>query len=598
MFLSSDLPNYLTFIEEDRRLSPARCRSVRVALLCDFTSQQLLPPLRVLMNQFRMSAEIYEAPFGTLDTEVLNPDSELYRFKPDVIVIFSAVQALRLQYYGAGPKKSEFASASLNRFPCLWDAIRKNSDTWILQANFAEPYESFFGQLDARIPETFASVVRAINAGLAEAAKLHTGVLICDIAGVASYVGRRDWFNETLWVHSKTLCSLNCVPYAAKRIADLCQALFIKTVKCVVVDLDNTLWGGVIGDDGIDGIVLSPEGEGEAFLNLQHFLLELKRRGVVLAVSSKNDHEKALAVFREHPHMVLREEDIAVFAVNWQNKADNIRIIRNTLNLGYESMVFLDDNSFERNLVREFLPEVNVVELPEDPAEYVKVLSEYNLFEATSFTAEDQERSEMYRQEAQRVQVAQSFANLDSYLDSLKIEAEISRFDDAHLERIYQLTQRSNQFNLTTRRHSEAELVSYMRDEHGALPLYVTLRDRYGSYGLISTIIVTFRGDEARIETWLMSCRVLSRGLEQWAMNKVVEAARHREIRTIMGEYIQTPKNDMVREFFPQFGFERDAESTDAHAIWRLPVSDYLPRAVHIHDTSPTKAGYATNAQS
>lgn len=564
--------------------------------MCDFASQQLLPPLRVLMNWFGMAAEIYEAPFDTVDTEVLNPNSGMYRFKPDVIVVFGAVQALRSKYYATGSNKAHFAAATLERFSSLWDAIRSKSGTWILQANFAEPYESFFGQFDSRVPETFASMVRAINAGLTEAAEAYTGVLICDIAGVASYVGRQDWFNETLWVHSKTLCSLNCLPYAAKRIADLCQALFVKTVKCVVLDLDNTLWGGVIGDDGVDGIVLSPEGEGEAFLNLQHFLLELKRRGIVLAVSSKNDHDKVLAAFREHPHMVLREEDIAVFAVNWQNKADNIRTIRDTLNIGYDSMVFLDDSPFERNLVREFLPDVSVVELPEDPADYVKILSKYNLFEVTSFTAEDRERSAMYRQEAQRLQVAQSIANLDNYLASLKLEGDISRFDEAHLERIHQLMQRSNQFNLTTRRHTEAELAAYMRDERNALPLCVTLRDRFGSYGLISAIILTFEGDEASIDTWLMSCRVLSRGVEQWVMNAVVEAARHREIRTIVGEYIQTTKNGMVRDFFAQFGFQRDAESTDAHAVWRVAVSDYRPNLSYIRGTSLEKTECAIKA--
>jgi FkbH-like protein len=582
MLSPSELPVYLEFLEEDRRLIAEKDnRVLRVALLCDFTSHQLLPPLRVLLNQARLSAEIWEAPFGTVNTEVLNPNSALYRFQADVIVIIGATQALRTEYYGVGAHKSNFASTSVARFQSLWKAIRANSNAWIVQANFVEPYESFFGQFDGRIDSTFTSAVQNINRGLTDGAKEDTAVLLCDLAGIASYLGRRSWFTETLWVHSKTLCSLNCLPYVAKRLADLLEALYVRTIKCVVVDLDNTLWGGVIGDDGIDGIVLSPEGEGEAFRNLQCFLLELKRRGVILAVSSKNDPEKALAVFREHPYMVLREADIAVFAVNWQNKADNIRTIRETLNIGYDSMVFLDDNPFERNLVRKYLPEVTVVELPEDPAEYVRAIAEQNLFEVTSFTREDRERTEMYRLEAQRSQVAQSFANVDDYLRALDMEAEIARFDEAHLERIHQLIQRSNQFNLTTRRYSKAELEAFMRSD-SVLPLYVGLRDRLASYGLISVIILTLTGGEAQIASWLMSCRVLSRGLEQWAMNQAVEAVRRRGGSTIIGEYIATPKNGMVRDFYAQFGFDLLPESTDERRTWRLDVRDYSPTQVHI----------------
>ena len=268
-------------------------------------------------------------------------------------------------------------------------------------------------------------------------------------------------------------------------------------MKCVVLDLDNTLWGGVIGDDGLEGIALGEFDEGEAFVGFQKFIRELKRRGIILAVVSKNEHANAVLPFREHPHMALKEEDISVFVANWDNKADNIRLIQKTLNIGFDSLVFLDDNPFERNIVREFLPEVVVPELPEDPSLYLQSLADLNLFETASFSEADLQRADQYREEAQRELTKTHFTNINDYLTSLGMEIRLERFNAFNLPRIAQLIQRSNQFNLMTRRYGEAACEAMMKDPSVA-PLTLRLADKFGDYGLISVVILKHAGERSR----------------------------------------------------------------------------------------------------
>ena len=303
------------------------------------------------------------------------------------------------------------------------------------------------------------------------------------------------------------------------------MALRGRVVKCVVLDLDNTLWGGVIGDDGLEGIQLNSHGDGEAFYRFQLFLRELLKRGIILAVCSKNEMANALLPFEKHPEMVLKRDDIACFVANWNDKADNIRHIRETLNIGFDSMVFLDDNAFERDLVRTLVPGVIVPDLPEDPADYVRAISELNLFETTTFSAEDLQRSELYRLEGLRRSEQASFGSLDEFLKSLKMQMTIARFDPYHLPRIAQLIQRSNQFNLTTRRLTEADCADLMNDA-SFIPLYAKLTDRLGDHGLIAVVILERLEGELAIRDWLMSCRVLKRGVEQALMKEVFQQAK------------------------------------------------------------------------
>jgi FkbH-like protein len=583
------LMDYAALVRTSRRLdySPDTPK-LRIALLSDAATQQFVPLLRVLFHRCGVDVSVYEGPFDCIQLEAINPKSGLYQFQPAIIVLLNSAQALRTAFGKRVSDAGEFLRDKSSELLAVWDAIHSHTSAVILQSTFALPYDRHFGNFDRKTAGSLASVVHSLNAFIGEQARSRSGVLVNDIDSVASWIGRRFWFDDRLWDMAKTFCAPEHLPAAARNIVDIVMATRGRAVKCVVLDLDNTLWGGVIGDDGLDGIVLSAHGDGEAHFRLQLFLKELLKRGILLAVASKNEMRNALLPFEKHPDMALRREDITVFMADWNDKAENIRKIADILNIGLDSMVFLDDNPFERDLVRGVLPEVIVPELPEDPADYVRAICELNLFETPAFSVEDLKRSEMYRAEGERRQVQASFADAGDFLRSLDMRIVVSRFDSFHLPRIAQLIQRSNQFNLTTRRRSEADCENLMNDR-GAIPLYVKLSDRMGDHGLIGVVILEPDEDALAIRDWLMSCRVLARGVEQFLMNFVVEEAVRLKRETVSGEYIRTPKNGMVRDFFAQFGFVKASGGED-RAHWRLAVKEYRPALTFIKHAVETAA--------
>jgi len=573
--------DYASLLRESKRLDPSATRSkVRIALLSDAATQQFVPLLRTLLHRHGVDAAIYEGPFDGIQLEALNPHSGLYRFQPDFIVLLNSVQALRAAFSHRSGDASAFFEEKTRGIVEVWDTIQQHTTATLVQSTFAMPYERHFGNFDQKVPGSLYSVAAALNAYIAQQVRSRAGILINDVESIASWVGRRHWFDERFWDMAKSFCALPQLPLVAKNIVDIVMASRGRVAKCVVLDLDNTLWGGVIGDDGVDGILLSAHGDGEAFYRLQAYLKELSNRGILLAVCSKNEMDAAVLPFDKHPDMLLRRSDITVFTANWNDKADNIRKIRDVLNIGFDSMVFLDDNPFERDLVRGVLPDVIVPELPEDPADYVRAISELNLFETTSFSGEDLKRAELYRVEAERREAQAAYANAEDFLRSLEMRIVVARFDPFHLPRIAQLIQRSNQFNLTTHRYTEAECEALMNNPE-VLPLYAKLSDRLGDHGLIGVIVLEPRGNELVIRDWLMSCRVLARGVEQYLMNMVVEEARQRGLASVRGEYIRTAKNQMVEGFFAQFGFVQTGGDAD-HASWLLNSSAYQLRETFI----------------
>jgi FkbH-like protein len=578
--------NYSALLRQSKRLDDSACtRTMRLAVLSDAAVPQIVPLLKALLVHKGIRAEVYLAEFDSIELEIFNPQSDLYAFAPDAVIVLNSLNALRLKYYRQAAERSHFVDGVVRAAAALWDSFKSRSPALVIQSNYVLPYERQFGNFDHKVGETFYPMVARVNAVLAELARDRPQVLINDVEALASYVGRKHWSDEKLWTLAKAFCALEHLPLVAQNLVDILLSNAGQVVKCVVVDLDNTLWGGVIGDDGMEGIALGPFGEGEPFFRLQHYLLDLKRRGIILAVCSKNDQATALAPFQSHPEMVLCEEDIAVFVANWNPKPDNIRLIKETLNIGYDSMVFLDDNVFERQLVRETLPEVIVPELPEDPADYVRAIAELNLFEVSSFSDEDRRRAALYRENAQRQTLQTGFTDITEYLRSLDMRVTMRRFDAFHMPRIAQLIQRSNQFNLTSRRYNLAECTAMAECADECIPMYVTLADKFGDNGLISVIILRPRSSVMEIDSWLMSCRVLGRGVEQYAMNQVVAIARAHGCESVIGTYIPTAKNGMVKDFYQQFGFDR-VEERDGATISRLHVSTYQARAVHMKEAA------------
>lgn len=573
---------YSDFLRRHRRLDPEKCpQRLRVAILSDSAVQPLVPVLEVAMAERGVWPQVYEGGYDAIEIEALDAHSGLYAFQPEAVILLSSTNALRRRYYRSADRRT-FASETIEMHERIWDALERHSTAVVVQSNYVLPYERRFGNFDHKVADTLHRTVAGLNVRIAEQAERRTRVLINDVEALASYVGRMQWCDERLWTLSKAFCAYDYLPLLARNTADILLANNGRVVKCIVLDLDNTLWGGVVGDDGLEGIEIGELGEGEPFQHFQHYLRELKRRGIALAVCSKNDESIALEPFRRHADMVLKEEDIAVFVANWNPKPDNIRVIRETLAIGFDSMVFLDDNPFERQLVRESLPEVIVPELPDDPSEYVRALSELNLFEVTAFSKEDEERADFYRSNWQRRTLESSASDISSYLSSLEMRIRMARFDDFHLPRIVQLLQRSNQFNLTTRRYGMAECERLMRDTARYEPLYVRLADRFGDNGLISVIILELHPAEILIDSWLMSCRVLGRGVEQYAMNRIVAWGRQRGYESINGVYLPTAKNGMVRDFYGRFGFERVADLDGGGTRWHLQLASYEPRPTYM----------------
>lgn len=535
---------------------------VNFSLLGDTATQFLAQAIQGYAYLSHLRLNLFEADYNQIDAQVLDENSELYRSVPDYVALYmSAEKCYEAFCETALENRHDFAENYMAKIRGYWGCINQHRKCRILQFTFAEIDDGIFGNYAGKTPVSFLYQIRKLNLLLMDSAQECKNVYLIDLCSVQNLYGRNAVLDEKYLYSAKMALSLDILPHVAKQTVDVVDALRGKFKKCAVLDLDNTLWGGVIGDDGISNIQIGELGAGKAFTDLQRWLKQLKERGVLLAVCSKNNENTAKEPFEKHPDMVLRLDDISMFVANWDDKASNIRYIQQTLDLGMDSFVFLDDNPFERNMVRSLIPEIAVPELPEDPALYVSFLREQNLFETASYSDEDLKRTKQYQAEIGRAITQKNYASIDDYLISLEMLAEVRPFDSFQYPRIAQLTQRSNQFNLRTVRYTEAEIEETAKSDK-YLTLYFTLRDKFGEHGLISVVILEKRPEQTLfVDTWLMSCRVLKRGMEEFIVNRMVESARANGFQKVVGEYLQTPKNAMVADIYEKLGFQRINES-------------------------------------
>jgi FkbH-like protein len=518
-------------------------------------------------------AELFVGDFNQYQQEILDPASPLTAFRPEVIVIAVDHRSLGLDDLASEP--DALVSATVERFQQLWRAGQERFTAAMVQFNFEVPEVDPFGSLSALLPGGRARVLQQLNLRLADAARA-ANVAVFDMNEAASLFGKQRWNDTAMWIAAKQYPAADAVPFLTRRLSAVIRAVCGLTSKCVVLDLDNTLWGGIIGEDGLTGIRLGGDAEGESYSAFHRYLLGLRQRGIPLAVCSKNNEADALSVFRQHPESVLREGDFAVFLANWEPKPDNLRRVAAMLNIGLDSLVFVDDNPMERNFIRQALPEVAVPELPEDPAHYAEALHRTLLFESLTFTDEDRHRAESYRQNAERATVAAASADVGQYLASLAMQVALRPFDDLNLPRIVQLINKTNQFNLTTKRTTAAEVEGWMRDP-SCYTQFMRLKDRFGDSGLTGVLVAFHEGDRVRIDTWLMSCRVLGRKIEDAMLASVCAYARAVGARAVTGEYIATAKNAQVQALFPRFGFHTLQDSPE-RALYELPIEN-APRS-------------------
>ena len=544
-------------------------KHVKLAVIGDSATQFIVQAIRGMGIEYLFDIEVFEADFNQIDQQIFNTDSELYQFEAEVILVFQSTHKL-LQKYNKNSLDSRIclAGETLAHTKQLIEKLQSKTNAKIIFCNYTEENDHVLGQYANKVESSFIFQLRKLNFLLQELA-LQTGNLyICDLSSIQNAIGRKYFWSPAIYTNTEMVVSLDALPAFAEAVVQIIAAFQGVFKKCLILDLDNMLWGGVIGDDGIENIQIGQLGIGKAFTELQNWVKKLQQRGIIIAVCSKNRESIAKEPFEKHPDMVLKLSDIAVFVANWENKADNIRRIQQILNIGFDSMVFLDDNPFERNMVRENIPQITVPELPEDPALYLDYLYELNLFETVACSGADAQRTEQYQKEAERTVFQESFINEDDFLKSLNMVSDTKPFDNFTIPRIAQLSQRSNQFNLRTIRYDEEELKRTAQSDQ-YLTLSFTLEDKFGDNGLICAVILEKHSSTLFINTWFMSCRVLKRGVEAYVLNAIVDLAKSNGYSVLLGEYLPTEKNEIVRDHYKDMGF------TPVDGLWQLEVESY-----------------------
>lgn len=562
---------------------------IRLALLSSCTIDHLAPPIRVGGLRRQLLIDVCGGAFGQYRQELLDNSSALHAFSPQVVLLsLSPREAISGIPLDASSEEAERAVArTVTELRQLWRHARETFKATVIQQSFVNVFDPLFGQFDRFVSGSPARLVSRLNE-LVSAAAMEDGTLWLDIATASARDGLDAWFDVSRWLQGKIEIAPQSAPLYGELVARLIASQRGQSRKCLVLDLDNTLWGGVIGDDGIEGIRLGEgSGSGEAHLALQRYAKQLKERGIILAVCSKNDPAIAESAFREHPEMLLRRSDIAAFAANWHDKVDNLRGIAEQLNIGLDSLVFVDDNPAERARVRAALPMVAVPELPDDVAQYVRCLADAGYFETVSFTAEDRDRSEQYAANADRDALRDLSQSVGDFLGGLNMSVDFGCITAAHVQRVTQLLNKTNQFNTTTQRYTADEVAAFVGSAD-AIALQFRLVDRFGDNGLVSVMLMRRTSNDAsiyEIENWVMSCRVFGRQLEHEAINIAVEALRARGVFTLRAAYLPTAKNGVIAELFDSLGFSRLADRADLAAgasDWHLDLSQYRPHQTFI----------------
>ncbi len=533
---------------------------VKIAVLGSASIQYFVMVLRFLLYKEGISADIYEGEYNGILMEVMNPNSQLYGFMPEIVIILPDYRDIKefpepLEENGDVDK---LLDAVWNNYETYWGRISAISDVQILQSNFVIPAEHIYGNIERRVSYSSIDFLEKLNRRLLVSAPSNVSVI--DLELLAANIGKWNWFDETSYFLTKTGFRMDFIEDAVWPFVRHIKAFKGKIKKCLILDLDNTLWGGVVGDDGWDGIQLDPNNAvGESFRDFQAYILQLKKRGVILAVVSKNDESSAKEPFEKNPHMILHLDDIASFQANWDDKVTNIKRVAEELNIGIDSLVFFDDNPAEREIVRTYIPDVMVIETPMDPALYKRTLDKAAPFDWLQLTKEDILRSNSYIENHRRSELQAGFTDYDEYLKSLEMKGCVREPKTTELPRFTQLLNKSNQFNLRTQRYSESEIEeAYSSDNKKCL--CTLLKDKFSEYGIIACVILEKEKEVCFIESWVMSCRVLKRGVEDLLFKAIIDEAKKWKCSKIVGEYIPSKKNSMVKDFYDNLGFKMERE--------------------------------------
>ncbi len=555
---------------------------VKIAVLGGSTTSEITECLELFLLDYDIEPIYFISEYGNYWQTVMFPPENFISFKPEIVFIHTTTRNIN-EFPEISMNKDEvdlLIKEQYNHFSAIWDKLSDTFNCMIIQNNFELPFFRLLGNKDFTDYRGRISFINKLNALFSNYAEKHENFLINDINFISASYGLEKWSSPYYWNLYKYALAVPAIPEFSFNLANIIKSLYGKNKKALAIDLDNTLWGGVIGDDGLEGIQLGQDlSVGQAYLEFQSYIKSLKSLGIFLSVNSKNDLRNALLGL-QHPDTILTADDFLVIKANWENKAYNIDDISSTLNIFPDSIVFLDDNPAERDIVKGTIGDVETPEL-DSVENYIRIIDRNAYFEFTALSDDDTKRNEMIKENIERTSQISRYPSYDEYLDSLKMSALIKSFSKQDIQRIVQLINKSNQFNLTTRRYTQPEI-----ENISASSDYITLcgrlSDRFGENGIVSLVIGERKEDELHIDLWLMSCRVLKRDMEYAMLDCLIEKCKYRKMKKIYGYYYQTAKNEMVKDMYASFGFERVNKSTSSDGIWLLEIEAYENKNKHI----------------
>ena len=569
-------------IKKELLASDVKFIDKKVAILGGSTTANIMLMMELFLLNNGIRPTFYESEYNKYYEDAVFPNPELEEFAPDIIYVCTSNRNIS-DYPDLSMSREavdELLNSQYAKYETIWKTLAEKYNCPIIQNNFEMPLFRLMGNRDAYDYHGHMNFISRLNQRLYDYAESTENFYICDLNYISADYGLKEWSDPFYWYMYKYVMCVPAIPSLAFNVANIIKSIFGKNKKGFVLDLDNTLWGGIIGDDGVDGIVIGPEeAEGQAYSEFQQYLKAHQQLGIILNIDSKNDYENAIAGIN-HPDSAFKEDDFISIKANWDPKDKNFADIANELTLLPESLVFVDDNPAERHIVTEQLKGVCAPEL-DNVVHYIQTIDRSGFFETTSISADDLKRNEMYQENAARAKLQSSFTDYGEYLDSLEMTAEIDAFSPVYMARIAQLTNKSNQFNLTTKRYTQAEIEATAADDN-YVTLYGKLIDKFGDNGVVSITIGHVDGEACDIDLWLMSCRVLKRDMEYAMMDELVTRLKARGVKTLRGHYLPTAKNKMVKNFYGDMGFTLVEEKEDGASDWTLDLQGYVDQNTHI----------------
>ncbi len=563
------------YINESKKIKPGiNEKKIRIAFIGSFTLNGFEETIKVQCSEEKVNCITYNAPYNQFNQEILNENSGLYKFKPDLVFILIDNRTILgdlfyFPYQYAEEDRRKFVDEKYSELENLIKIISKKIESKIVITNFTIPTFTPFGIFESKVEFGLKEIIINLNKKLKEISKNYNSVYVFDFNSFVTKYGERNVLDDKKMFAADIKISFDMIPYLIYEFIGYLKPILGINKKCIVVDLDNTLWGGIVGEDGFEGISLGPSPTGRPFVEFQKIIKSLNKKGVILAINSKNNLDDALKVIREHPYMILKEDDFACFKINWNDKISNMKDISKELNIGVESMVFFDDDPVNRELIKMSIPEIKVINLPKDSSEYASILRDLNDFNVLKITDDDFNRSDMYKQEHDRHSLETTTQNLDEYLKKLDIKIKIKVADEFSIPRISQLTLKTNQFNLTTKRYQEEDIRKFSQD-NSMIVGCSEVEDKFGESGITNVFIIKKKSEEWILDTFLLSCRIMGRGIEGAILGKIMQMAKKENIKKIIAKFIPTQKNIPAENFLLDNGFTKVGEE------WIFLVENYI----------------------